>query len=113
MSVPPNAREAWSQLTKMAQNAQRSGGPGGPRGVGAGVGGLLLLGGAVVLANNALFNVDGGHRAIKYTRIGGVKSEIFNEGQSRRSSETCSPLPINRFADYHETYRNSSQDPMV
>jgi len=27
-----------------------------------------------------LFNVDGGHRAIKYTRIGGVKSDIYNEG---------------------------------
>jgi len=80
MSVPPNAREAWSQLTRMAQQAQRGGGSGGPRGIGAGVGGLLLLGGAVWAANNALFNVDGGHRAIKYTRIGGVKPEIYNEG---------------------------------
>lgn len=25
--------------------------------------------------------VDGGHRAIKYTRIGGVKKEIYNEGK--------------------------------
>ena len=24
--------------------------------------------------------VDGGHRAIKYTRLGGVKKEIYNEG---------------------------------
>jgi hypothetical protein len=24
--------------------------------------------------------VDGGHRAIKYTRIGGVGKEIYNEG---------------------------------
>jgi hypothetical protein len=24
--------------------------------------------------------VDGGHRAIKYTRVGGVKGEIYNEG---------------------------------
>lgn len=80
MSVPPNAREAWTQLTKMAQNAQKKGGPGGPKGVGAGLGGLILLGGAAVLANNALFNVDGGHRAIKYTRLGGVKQEIYAEG---------------------------------
>lgn len=68
---------------KVAQSAQRSGGPGGgpgPKGLGAGIGGLLLLGGAIVLGNNALFNVDGGHRAIKYTRVGGVKAEIFNEG---------------------------------
>ncbi len=83
MSVPPNAREAWSQLTRMAQNAQRTaggGGPGGPRGLGLGLGGLILLGGGVVLANNALFNVDGGHRAIMYTRIGGVKQQIYAEG---------------------------------
>lgn len=31
-------------------------------------------------ANNALFNVDGGHRAIKYTRLGGVGKEIYAEG---------------------------------
>lgn len=24
--------------------------------------------------------VDGGHRAIKYTRLGGVKKEIYSEG---------------------------------
>ena len=24
--------------------------------------------------------VDGGHRAIKYTRIGGVQTQIYNEG---------------------------------
>jgi prohibitin 2 len=83
MSVPPNAREAWMRLQKMAQNAQKGprGGPG-PRGVGAGLGGLLLLGGAALLVNNSLFNVDGGHRAIKYTRIGGVKQEIYNEGHN-------------------------------
>jgi prohibitin 2 len=83
--VPPNARQAWAQLQKMAQTAQRGGGGGGgsgPRGLGAGLGGLLLLGGLAVTVNNALFNVDGGHRAIKYTRIGGVKPEIFNEGWS-------------------------------
>ena len=25
--------------------------------------------------------VDGGHRAIKYTRVGGVGKEIYNEGE--------------------------------
>lgn len=29
---------------------------------------------------DASSTVDGGHRAIKYTRIGGVKKEIYNEG---------------------------------
>jgi prohibitin 2 len=69
----------------MAQTAQRGGGGGGgpgPRGIGAGLGGLLLLGGLAVTVNNALFNVDGGHRAIKYTRISGVRPEIYNEGLS-------------------------------
>jgi len=33
-----------------------------------------------MVGNNALFNVDGGHRAIKYTRIGGVRQEIYSEG---------------------------------
>lgn len=57
--------------------------PGGPpKGVAGGLGGLLLLGGAVWAANNALFNVDGGHRAIKYTRLGGVSKEIYTEGMS-------------------------------
>jgi hypothetical protein len=62
-----------------AQRGAGGGGPG-PRGVAGGVGGLLLLGGGAILFNNALFNVDGGHRAIKYTRLGGVGKEIYSEG---------------------------------
>ena len=31
--------------------------------------------------------VDGGHRAIKYTRIGGVKKEIYSEGASTFAGE--------------------------
>lgn len=27
-----------------------------------------------------ILSVDGGHRAIKYSRISGVKKEIYNEG---------------------------------
>jgi prohibitin 2 len=44
------------------------------------MGAVLLAGGLAVTVNNALFNVDGGHRAIKYTRLSGVKPEIYNEG---------------------------------
>lgn len=51
-----------------------------PRGAFAGLGGLLLLGVGALFINNALFNVDGGHRAIVYSRIHGVSSRIFNEG---------------------------------
>lgn len=57
----------------------RGGGPA-PKGVAGGIGGLLLLGGVSFVGYNALFNVDGGHRAIKYTRIGGVSKEIYAEG---------------------------------
>jgi len=52
--------------------------------MGSAVGGLFLLGGLAFVGNNALFNVDGGHRAIKYTRIGGVGKEIFSEGTHLR-----------------------------
>lgn len=45
-----------------------------------GLGGLLLLGGGAMLLNSALFNVDGGHRAIVYSRINGVSQRIYNEG---------------------------------
>lgn len=48
--------------------------------MGTAFGGLLLLTGVALVGNNALFNVDGGHRAIKYTRIGGVGKEIYSEG---------------------------------
>lgn len=63
----------------MANQAGKGGGPA-PKGVATGIGGLLLLGGVAFVGNNALFNVDGGHRAIKYTRIGGVSKEIYSEG---------------------------------
>ncbi|KAF2102329.1 hypothetical protein NA57DRAFT_34394 [Rhizodiscina lignyota] len=91
----PDPQETWRRLTQTLQNAQRQGSkrfggggggfPGGnPRNVIGGMGLLLLVGGGVVLANNALFNVDGGHRAIKYTRIGGVSKEIYGEGTHLR-----------------------------
>ncbi|PGH06835.1 prohibitin-2 [Polytolypa hystricis UAMH7299] len=76
-------RETWQRLQQTLQ--QRKGGgfgggfPGGKRALGP-LGGLILLGGAGVLISNSLFNVDGGHRAIKYTRISGVKANIYNEG---------------------------------
>ena len=55
MSQDP--REAWLKLQKTFENAQRRGMPGGaPKGFFGGAAGLLLLGGAVVFVNNALFN---------------------------------------------------------
>merc|ERR1712012_642174 len=40
--------------------------------------GGLAIGGAVV--NSALFNVDGGHRAVIFDRFVGVKKEVVGEG---------------------------------
>ncbi|EDO19203.1 hypothetical protein Kpol_1050p61 [Vanderwaltozyma polyspora DSM 70294] len=75
--------KAFQQQLSRVQQANRggSGGRGGaPNGAFAGLGGLLLLGGGALFFNSALFNVDGGHRAIVYSRIGGVSSKIYNEG---------------------------------
>ncbi|CAD6572249.1 MAG: Prohibitin-2, subunit of the prohibitin complex (Phb1p-Phb2p) [Cyphobasidiales sp. Tagirdzhanova-0007] len=63
-----------------------SGGPGeggGPPNLGRIIGGsgaaiALVVGGLAL--NSALFNVDGGHRAIKYSRVYGVKQEVYTEG---------------------------------
>ncbi|UZJ56849.1 hypothetical protein CBS101457_006169 [Exobasidium rhododendri] len=82
-------QKAFSRLSEQARQSgvggggpSGSGGQGGPNlgGIlGGGAGIALLIGGGLAI-NSSLFNVDGGHRAIKYSRFGGVKSEIFNEG---------------------------------
>lgn len=50
----------------------------------AAVGGLarVLIGGglAVYGATNSLFNVEGGHRAIVFNRLVGIKEEVYQEG---------------------------------
>jgi prohibitin 2 len=109
---PNNPRETWNRFQSALQRAQKSGGRGGgaPKGAIGGGLGLLLLFGAVAVGNSALFNgnsiqhiavalgairsyadchasiVDGGHRAIKYTRLGGVKPQIYNEGPSHSTA---------------------------
>jgi len=65
----------------MANDAGRRGGAGPPpKGMATAVGGGIALVALLMVGNNALFNVDGGHRAIKYTRIGGVGKQIYGEG---------------------------------
>ncbi|PKI85274.1 Prohibitin-2, subunit of the prohibitin complex (Phb1p-Phb2p) [Malassezia vespertilionis] len=61
------------------------GGAGGPNlNPTVGAGGLLLLVGIVLGVNASLFNVDGGHRAIMYSRIYGVCNKIYPEGTHLR-----------------------------
>lgn len=56
----PDPKEAWSRLqNELTRRSARFGGAGGggpPRGVFGGLGGLLLVGGGIWMANNALFN---------------------------------------------------------
>lgn len=84
-----SAGEAFSrlaqQLNRARQQAGRGGGAGGGRGgngKGAATGGSLLmalvLGGLAV--NASIYNVDGGHRAILYSRLGGIQDKIYGEG---------------------------------
>ncbi|CAO1627332.1 unnamed protein product [Parajaminaea phylloscopi] len=93
-----SAREAWQRAFNQARRQmeaqlraqQSAGGGGGPsagggkppnvNGILGGTAGLLLLVGGGVAVSQALFNVDGGHRAVKYSRLTGVKPEIYNEG---------------------------------
>ncbi|KAJ1509116.1 Prohibitin-2, subunit of the prohibitin complex (Phb1p-Phb2p) [Coelomomyces lativittatus] len=56
-------------------------GPGpNPRSAILSTGALLGLLGAGYLFNHALFNVDGGHRALKYSRLFGVMNNVYSEG---------------------------------
>ncbi|EDN07152.1 prohibitin-2 [Histoplasma mississippiense (nom. inval.)] len=80
-------RETWARLQQSLQQQRAKGGfPGGgsPRRAFGGAGALIALGLGAYVFMNSLFNVDGGHRAIKYTRIGGVKKDIYNEGTHLR-----------------------------
>jgi hypothetical protein len=70
------------------------------------VGGLarvLLLGGAAVWgASNSLFNVEGGHRAIVFNRLSGIKDTVSTQQSAlaccisadmRYACITCGRLP--------------------
>ncbi|KAG5648342.1 Prohibitin-2, subunit of the prohibitin complex (Phb1p-Phb2p) [Asterophora parasitica] len=77
-----NGQEAFRRLANQLKTASGGGGPipGGPKGLFAGSGLLIALVAGGFALNASLFNVDGGHRAIKYTRLHGVKEDIYNEG---------------------------------
>ncbi|OLL24664.1 Prohibitin-2 [Neolecta irregularis DAH-3] len=46
----------------------------------SGAGGLISLGLAAYGFNSCLFNVEGGHRAVMYSRLSGVKERTYPEG---------------------------------
>lgn len=77
-------RNPMEEYMQRLQTAGRNNFPGGkpPRGFFSGAAAVALLLGGGVFLSNALFNVDGGHRAIKYKRISGVSKEIYAEGKS-------------------------------
>ncbi|CAI5758563.1 unnamed protein product [Candida verbasci] len=77
-----NWKKLSDELRRRAENATRtsSRGPKSPLHLFGGIGGILLLGGVALFAQNALFNVDGGQRGILYSRIGGIQQKIFPEG---------------------------------
>ncbi|KAI9208339.1 prohibitin-2 [Polychytrium aggregatum] len=68
---------AQPNFQKMIQNFMPKGNP---RAFLGSTGSLLALGAIGFAINSSLFNVDGGHRAIKFSRIGGVKDTIYSEG---------------------------------
>lgn len=90
MAARPSFAELAARFVQQRAKAGFSAGGGGrPGGNGGGpslgqalggAGGLVLLAVGGLTMNSALFNVDGGHRAIKYTRLNGVKSEVYSEG---------------------------------
>ncbi|KIW45032.1 uncharacterized protein PV06_03455 [Exophiala oligosperma] len=84
MSYDP--REHFQQIQRTLQQRRGQGFGGVPGGGAAGRGliALIGLGVAGVVLSNSIFNVDGGHRAIKYTRVSGVSKEIYNEGTHLR-----------------------------
>lgn len=75
-------REYMQRLQRMVQQRQGQGFGGGLPGGGAagrGVGLLIGLGLLGFVASNSLFNVDGGHRAIKYTRLGELDQDTLRD----------------------------------
>ncbi|KIV80238.1 hypothetical protein PV11_07752 [Exophiala sideris] len=84
MSYDPREHFQQIQRTLQQRRGQGFGGVPGGGAAGRGIVALIGLGVAGVILSNSLFNVDGGHRAIKYTRITGVGKEIYNEGTHLR-----------------------------
>ena len=44
-----------------------------------GIGGAVFLGGAMLL-RDCLYTVEGGHRSILFSRLGGLQEKVYKEG---------------------------------
>ncbi|KAI9216586.1 band 7 family-domain-containing protein [Blastocladiella britannica] len=77
-----SGRRAFDQVMKNASRASRNAPnmPQMPKFALGGTGLMLALFGAGTAVNASLFNVDGGHRAVKYSRISGISDLIYDEG---------------------------------
>ena len=82
-------RAAFQQAAQQARNA--AGGGGSPGGGGGGGGraaaaaarsvtALAVAGGLGYGAYNSLYTVPGGHRAVIFNRLGGMKNQVYGEG---------------------------------
>lgn len=88
----------FARLAQQMNRARARAGAGGGGGSGGGRGGpspqglltgsglIIVLGVGAVAVNSALYNVDGGHRAIMYSRLHGVLKNIYPEGTHFRVS---------------------------
>ncbi|WFC93832.1 Prohibitin-2, subunit of the prohibitin complex (Phb1p-Phb2p) [Malassezia brasiliensis] len=89
-NVMKQVQRMFQQMQANARNAagNQGGFGGGSGGNGGGpnlnpalgVGSLVALAGLAIGINASIFNVDGGHRAIMYSRVYGVTNKIYNEG---------------------------------
>ncbi|KAL9710971.1 Prohibitin-2, subunit of the prohibitin complex (Phb1p-Phb2p) [Leucoagaricus gongylophorus] len=75
-----DGQEAFRRLANQVRKVGGSSSGGPPKGLFTGGGLLVVLVAGGFALNASLFNVDGGYRAIKYSRIHGVKADIYNEG---------------------------------
>uniref|UniRef100_A0A2R5L611 Prohibitin n=1 Tax=Ornithodoros turicata TaxID=34597 RepID=A0A2R5L611_9ACAR len=60
--------------------ASKFGKGGSPRGLGTGLKLLAAVGGLGFAATQSVYTVDGGHRAIIFSRLGGIQNEVYPEG---------------------------------
>lgn len=60
--------------------ANKFGKGGGPRGLGTGIKLVAATVGLGFVASQSVYTVDGGHRAIIFSRLGGIQKEVYSEG---------------------------------